>query len=239
MPSIDIPDGVYRISACALRRTGERWAFADREQTAIQRHWVRRSAETPAFFNGCVYVMVEATLDHDSFAGRLVETDFASSLYWRETGYRDPTVVDCFGSALLIGADGALIYGRQAPGHVNSGLIYPPGGFIDRNDIGRDGAVDIDGSVNREISEETGVDPAQLTRDAGYIVARDGPLLSVGIIYRCGAASHDLIAQIMTRLSAESAPELEALVALTCKADLAAHQMPGYARRLAEALLPQ
>ena len=234
---IDIPDGVYLISACTLRRTLEPWAFAERERTAIKRHWAQRSAATPGFFNGRVFVMVAGSCVGDRLEGHLAATDFASSLYWRETGYRDHSVVDCFGSALLIASDGALIYGRQAPGNVNSGMIYPPGGFIDRNDVGDDGRIDIDGSIIREIGEETRLDPAQFKRDPGYMVTRDGPHLSVGIIHRVPEPAQLLIDQIMARLKLEAAPELEALIALHRKTDLGMHKMPGYARRLAEALL--
>ena len=234
---IDIPEGVYLINACALRRTAEPWAFAERERTAIERHWVRRAAVTPGFFNGRVFVMVAGSCVGDRLEGHLAETDFASSLYWRETGFRDPSIVDCFGSALLIASDGALIYGRQAPGNVNSGMIYPPGGFIDRHDVGDDGRIDIDGSIVREIGEETRLDPTHLMRDPGYVVTRDGPHLSVGIIHRAPEPAQMLIDRILARLKLEAAPELEALIALRRKTDIGTHILPGYARRLAEALL--
>ncbi len=128
--------------------------------------------------------MTSGALQDDCLDGVLAATDFAASLYWRETGYRDQAVVDCFGSAIFLGSDGALIYGRQSAGHINAGMLYPPGGFIDERDIGRGGAVDLDASIAREITEETGLNPTALRRDRGFLVTRYGPLLSIGVIYQ-------------------------------------------------------
>jgi hypothetical protein len=235
----DLRDGAYPVATCSLRRVAGRWLFADQERAAIQAHWTRRVHENPGFFNGTVHVMTAARLAGGHFEGTLVETDFASSLYWRETGHRDRTVVDCFGSAILVSTDGALIYGRQAPGHVNAGLAYPPGGFIDGGDVEAGGRVDLDGSIGRELGEETGLDPATLVREPGYLAIRDGALLSIGVLYRSHAPAAQLIDSVNRHLAQQADRELAELVALRQVADISAHPMPSYARRLAQALLPR
>jgi len=235
---IEIPEGVHRIRRCSIRCGTESWPFASREDSAIRRHWAQRSARNPKFFNGRVYVMISGALHEDCLEGRLAATDFAASLYWRETGYRDWTVVDCFGSAILLGSDGTLIYGRQTPGNINSGMLYPPGGFIDGRDIDRCGTAGLDGSIAREVAEEMRLHPGALCRDAGYLVTRDGPLLSVGIIYRLAVPGREFCAQVQASLTNDAAPELEALVPLASADEAAAHAMPGYARQIAMALLP-
>jgi len=235
---IEIPEGVHRVRKCQIRCEAAPWPFAAQEEREIRLHWARRSKENPKFFNGRVHIMTAGTLRQECLEGSLAPTDFAASLYWRETGFRDPSVVDCFGSAIFAGSDGALIYGRQSPGNVNAGKIYPPGGFIDRRDISSCGAVDTDGSVAREIAEETGLDPAALFREAGYLVTRDGPLLSIGVVYRLALPGEQFCKEANARLSNDAAPELEALIALNRAADAAQHAMPGYARRIAMALLP-
>jgi 8-oxo-dGTP pyrophosphatase MutT (NUDIX family) len=235
---IEIPQGVHRVHECLIRCGAASWPFASREESAIRRHWARRSAGNPKFFNGGVYIMTAGALLQGYLEGSLAATDFAASLYWRETGYQDRTVVDCFGSAILLGSDGALIYGRQTAGNINAGMVYPPGGFIDRRDVGNSGAVDLEGSVAREVREETGLDPDALSRDAGYLVTRDGPLLSIGVIYRLTVPAEEFCAQANGRLANEALPELEALVMLGRAADTTAHAMPSYARRIAMALLP-
>ena len=49
---------------------------------------------------------------------------------------------------------------------------------------------------------------------------------------------HELCAQVKASLAGDAAPELEGLVTLACAAEADAHAMPGYARRIATALLP-
>jgi len=235
---ITVPEGVHHIRRCRVRRSTEIWPFASREEDAIRSHWTQRSANNPKYFNGRVYVMTSGALREDCLEGSLAARDFAASLYWRETGYRDRTVVDCFGSAILLGSDGTLIYGRQTPGNINSGKLYPAGGFIDRRDFDMCGTVDFDGSIAREVAEEMGLDPSTLDRDAGYLVTKNGPLLSVGIIYRLAVPGHEFCAQVKARLASDAAPELEGLVTLACAAEAVAHAMPGYARQIATALLP-
>jgi hypothetical protein len=98
------------------------------------------------------------------------------------------------------------------------------------------GTVDFDGSIAREVTEEMRLDPSTLDRDAGYLVTKDGPLLSIGIVYRLVVPGHEFCAQVKARLASDAAPE--ALVTLACAAEAAAHAMPGYARQIATALLP-
>ncbi len=235
---IEIPEGVHRIRRYAIRCSTGSWPFARREEGAIRDHWTQRSTDNPKFFNGRVYVMTSGGLREDCLEGTLAATDFAASLYWRETGYRDRTVVDCFGSAILLGSDGTLIYGRQTPGHVNSGMLYPPGGFVDRRDIDSCGTVDFDGSIAREVAEELALRPDTLDRDAGYLLTRAGPLLSVGIIYRLAVPGREFCSQVRALLASDAAPELETLITLASATEAAAHAMPAYARKIATALLP-
>jgi hypothetical protein len=69
-------------------------------------------------------------------------------------------------------------------------------------------------------------------------VTRDGPLLSIGVVYRLALPGEQLCKELNGRLSNDAAPELEALVALSRARDAAQHAMPGYARRIAMAMLP-
>jgi hypothetical protein len=234
---IEIPEGVHRVHHCSIRRDAPRWSFAAEEDPAIRRHWALRSAENPKFFNGRVHIMTSGALRRGRLEGSLAETDFAASLYWRESGFKDRTVVDCFGSAIFVASDGALVYGQQTPGNINSGLIYPPGGFLDERDIGASGAVDIDGSVAREVMEEMGLDASTLRRDDGYLVTRDGPLLSVGLVFRLPMPGQVFRALVGERLANDTAQELETMVTLRSAADVARHAMPGYAARIAMFLL--
>ncbi len=193
---IEIPDGVHRIGSYSIRRSEEAWAFAERERNRIESHWACRSAQNPKFFNGRVHIMLSGSLSGDHLSGTIAETDFASSLFWRETGFKDPGVADCFGAAIFSCADNSLVFGRQSPGNINSGLVYPPGGFLDPRDIGENGMADLDRSIAREVAEETGCGWAEFPREPGYLAVRDGPYLCVGIVYRIPLPGRDFSARI-------------------------------------------
>jgi len=235
---IEIPDGVHRIGSYSIRRSGEAWAFAEREKSAIESHWAHRLAQNPKFFNGRVHIMLSGGLSQGHLSGTVAETDFASSLFWRETGFRDPDVADCFGAAIFSCADNSLVFGRQSPGNINSGLVYPPSGFLDPRDIDESGMADLDGSIAREAAEETGCHWADMPREPGYLAVRDGPYLCVGIVYRIPVPGREFAAQILQRLATDTDAELESLAVLDRRGDIEAHAMTTFARKIALALLP-
>lgn len=236
---ISIPEGVHLIQTCAVRRVDEPWAFAVAHKEEIAAHWERRKRDNPKFFNGRVYITKEASLKDGELQGWLVEVDFASSLYWRETGFSDSSVVDCFAAAIILCTDNALIYGRQATGHVNSGLAYPPCGFLDQRDVHADGTVDLEASAAREVSEETGFTAAELQREPGFLVVRQGPFLCVGVRYRSPLTSAAFLEKVTARLRDEHDPELEAMIALKRPSDVDLHPMRDFAKWIAQHVLQQ
>ena len=64
--------------------------------------WRRRKATHPRMFNGVVQLLAGARLVDGHLEGWLVTTDYKSFLHWKDHGYRDDSVRDAFGSALLI-----------------------------------------------------------------------------------------------------------------------------------------
>jgi 8-oxo-dGTP pyrophosphatase MutT (NUDIX family) len=204
------------VARCDLRIVDEAWAFAALHASDIDAHWQCRRAENPGFFNGDVHLLSDFTLDGTrAFKGRFLRTDFKSFLYWRETGWRDRQVMDAFGSALIFSADGQVLLGQQHDGHLNSGLTYLPGGFIDLRDVGPGGAIDIEGSVRREVSEETGLDTRTFTRTEGYVIAVSGPLLSIAVGWRSGLNAAELAHAARRHIESEPDSELASVVTLT------------------------
>lgn len=224
---------VFLVSGVDLRVTDGTWTFADRHREEIAAHWARRTRETPGFFNGAVHLLTEhAVSEAGILSGRFVRTDFRSFLYWRETGWRDPSVTDAFGSALILSAEGRVLLGRQRAGHLNSGLCYPPGGFIDVRDIGPDGTIDIAQSVAREIAEETGLAQPTIIRMDGYVVTRAGPVLSIAVPYRSALPDTALAQAVARHISSEADSELAEAVLVDPGDDPSGISMPPYAQAL-------
>src|SRR4051794_27559577 len=100
--------GNFRISRLELRHTAERWAFAEGERARIDAYWQERAAANPALWNGQVLMCHAVDLTDGCLTGQFLTTDFASLLAWRDWGWPDRSVRNCFGSAVVLSNDGAL-----------------------------------------------------------------------------------------------------------------------------------
>jgi hypothetical protein len=228
---------VFTVSALDLRVVEGRWKFAGQNATQIELHWQRRTAENPNFFNGVVHILVSYSVSETGcFSGSFVRTDFKSFLYWRETGWMDASVMDAFGSALIFSSDGRALLGRQRKGNLNGDLHYPPGGFIDLQDIGPDGTIDLDGSVRREILEETSLDERVLRRLGGYVVTVAGPVLSIAVPWMATVSENALIGEVVRHIDADPDGELLGVTFVAPGTETSELAMPDYARCLLEGL---
>lgn len=229
---------VVAVATFDIRVQRGKWPFAEQNEHAIAQHWQRRKAENPSFFNGTVHLLGDHELSDTHFTGSLVPVSFASFLFWKDSGYPDKTVYDCFGSALVRSQSGSVILGRQSPGNINAGLTYLPGGFIDERDVGGDGRVDLAASVAREMKEELGFDAASFAQTRGARITFCEQLVSLAIEFVSQETSQHLVTQGMHHIAGEADSELEQLVAVDRLTDLGGYDVPSYARVLLEHLLP-
>ncbi|MBN8910869.1 MAG: NUDIX hydrolase [Rhizobiales bacterium] len=201
---------VFRVPSVDLRVTDGGWAFADRHRGEIEAHWARRVREAPGFFNGPVFMMDAYSVSaHGHLSASFIRSDFRSFLYWRETGFRDDRIMDGFGSALIRSADGRVLLGRQSAGNLNSGLCYPPSGFIDVRDVRPDGLIDIDRSVAREVAEETLTGDALLSEATRHISSEEQSELVQLLLVAPGAPDAGLPMLDYARALLTNLPHLE------------------------------
>ena len=121
-----------------------------------------------------------------------------------------------FGTAVVLSSDGALLVGEMAQHTANAGRIYGPCGSLDPADIcnvgnNLDGTIDIEGSMARELYEETGLDLDQARADADYLIWFEGPRAAVTRRYRFMANADELSAQIDRFLADDKMAELSAV----------------------------
>jgi 8-oxo-dGTP pyrophosphatase MutT (NUDIX family) len=196
-----------------------RWPFAENRRDDIAAHFEVRRRTTPQLWNGRVLLMRDFVIAGSALRGRYFETGFADFLAWRDWGFPDPVVVNCFPMGALRASDGAWLMGVMSDRTANPGRIYFAAGTPDRDDL-RGGTVDLLGNVLREIGEETGLTAADLTISPGWHAVVDGPRVAMmkPVAVRLPAA--EARARILRHLADEKEPELSDIRIVRSLADL-------------------
>src|SRR5207247_836610 len=163
-------------------------------------------------------------------AGQFLTTDFASFVAWRDWGRPDRSVCNCFGSAVVLSNDGALIYGRMSQETLNPGRVYPPGGSLEPSDIRPDGTVDVLGSMTRELEEETGLKAADAVLGE-WIAIFDDYRLALARAYRFDLPATELAERIDRYLADVDEEELEGVETIRSRSQIDS-RMPGYAAEI-------
>jgi 8-oxo-dGTP pyrophosphatase MutT (NUDIX family) len=169
------------------------------------------------------------------FTASYFETDFASFLAWRDWGFPDKDVFNGFGMGALRCADGSFVLGEMGQHTSTAGRIYFPSGTPDLNDV-RDGAVDISGSVARELEEETGLAPDEYRSEPDWHCVHTGPTVAMIKILHVDMPGDALRARIEANLALQQLPELSAIHLVRGTRDLTS-AMPGFVTAFIEAQL--
>lgn len=218
------------------------WPLDESMRARVADHWAGAVAANPRLWNGRVFGVFAPgrpgglAVEDGVVTGTAVEGDFAAFLAWRDWGFPEIGLRNLFGSALVLSADGALIYGVMGRHTANPGRIYPPGGSLEPRDLTPDGRLDVIRSIELELGEETGLDPAD-ARVEGMLACFDGPRVSIGRIFRFDRPADDLAAAIGDFLAADADPELAAPAVLRTAPDARDERFPPYARAFAAHLL--
>lgn len=212
------------------------WAFAEENKAEISAHWRGLTAANPTLFNGNLLLMVSGGLTGGQFSASLIEVDYASFITWRDWGWCDTSVHDCYGSALVVSADGALVMGRMAAHTVNGGMIYPPGGSLNREDLRDGGVVDLSASIARELAEETGLDAAEAKQD-GFFMAASDQRIAIGEVLRFEEEAECLAERVRGHIANEEQLELSEVIIVRHMAEVDEKVMPPHARAFSSAVL--
>jgi 8-oxo-dGTP pyrophosphatase MutT (NUDIX family) len=201
------------------------WVWAERQGPAIDAHWAQRQAANPHIFDGRVLLLHRGQVEGTTFRGAYLETRFSRLLAWRDFGYPDPSIRNCFGMAALASADGAYIVGEMAAHTANPGRVYFPSGTPDPSDLTA-GKVDLDGSVRRELAEETGLSVNDVVFDKGWTLVMNRAGVACMKPVRCHEKADDIAARIHQNLARQTNPELAAIRILRHRRDMEGLDMP-------------
>jgi len=198
---------LFRVERLEFSFAPKPWAFAIERHAEIDAFFAASKRAKPALWNGRVLLLHHQVVCSGVFRGEFLETDYASYAAWNAWGRPAAGVRDCFGAAAVLASDGAFLLGVMGPHTLHAGEIYFPSGTPDPDDI-VDGKVDLDLSVRRELEEETGLTPADVSAEPGWITVVDGSLIAQIKLLHVAQDADSLRAHILEYLGREAQPEL-------------------------------
>jgi len=229
------PPVIHRVSSLDLPIESWSWPFADLRRAEIDAHFAQARRANPQLWNGRVLLGRRPVFAGSHLTAGYFETDFASFLAWRDWGFPDEDVFNGFGMGALRCADGAFLLGEMGRHTANAGRIYFPSGTPDLDDI-RDGAVDISGSVTRELEEETGLVPGEYDSEPHWHCIYTGTAVAMIRMLRVDMPGEALRDRIVANLASQHQPELSAIHLVRGVHDLTS-AMPRFVTAFIEAQL--
>jgi len=223
---------IHRVTTLDLSFQPWPWPFAGRRRADIDAHFAVKQREKP-IWNGRILLGRNPDFTGGRFSASYFEADFASFLAWRDWGFPDASVFNGFGMGALRCRDGAFVLGEMGRHTSNAGRIYFPSGTPDLDDISG-GAVDIPGSVTREVLEETGLCAADYRAGGHWDCVVSGAVIAMIRILDVDLTGEALRARIEANLARQRQPELSAIHLVRGVGDLTA-AMPRFVAAFVEA----
>ncbi|MER8827033.1 hypothetical protein NKH73_13535 [Mesorhizobium sp. M0938] len=227
--SFDLPRNVILpVDAVDVRLDPGPHPFERDNAQAIAENWGREIAANPALFDGTVVLLSALSYRDNSLVGRCHAVRYSTFMLWR--GNRQVAGAEhAYAHAMLVAGDNALVAIRMAPHTVNAGRVYFAAGSFEPTDF-RDGLVDVDFNMIREVREETGLDLAGVTRGKRYYALSTASGTVIFRRYRAPASADEIAQRISAFVAAEAdsgaEPEIEGPVIIRTAKDLPDGLMP-------------
>ena len=217
------------------------WDFDLRRGGEIDAYWRERTQANPSLYDGPVLLgaSVEQAVGGE---GRSVlsigffETRFSRFLAWRNFGFPGPGVYNCFAMPAVRSADGAFLLGEMNPRHSSAGNIYFPAGTPDPIDV-RDGRVDLEGSLRRELEEETGICAEEGLMEPGWTIVFESRRVACMKLIQSPHSAAVLLSRVETFLAREKEPELSGAHMISRRDQLADPRLPGFMKGFLASML--
>jgi hypothetical protein len=203
---------VAAVARIDCRLVPHRWLYAEAAAARMDAHWAAQQAQNPAIYDGPVLLACRAEMTGDEGARVLAidafQTSFSRFLAWRDFGWPDKSVFNHFAMPAVRSSDGAWLVGEMGSDHSSAGRRYFPCGTPDLSDVTAEGAVDLLGSLRRELHEETGLAAAEGREAADWTVVFENQRIACIKRIDWPAPAGALQARVRGFLAAEAAPEL-------------------------------
>ncbi len=225
---------IVPVSQIDIRLAPEPWPLPEELRAAVPAYWQGATADNPHLWDGRILGLSALTLEQGLLRANAHEDAYTAFMLWRQRGFPDIGITHAFTWALIVSADGALLYGRMGHETANAGRVYPPGGSLEPRDVRPDGSVDVLGSIELELAEDTGLAAGEAA--AGEIVAvLDGARVSVGRVFHFAQPATVLQARIRANIERQDHRELDDVAIIRSVADAERAGAVPYAVAVADA----
>lgn len=213
------------------------WPWADKNTDKIAAHWQTAITEKPDMFDGKVLIATEVAVEGSRLAAELTVVRYAALNFWVSSGFPYAGAFNLFGAGLVVTKDGAVLLGEMAGHTANAEISYFPCGTPDPDDVVGD-MLDVEGSILRELEEETGLGAAHLRPAAQRWIAWDGALFCCARRYDTDLTAEEAERLAAAHLAAQKRPELARVHFIRRMDDFLTLNAPAYVSALLEQVLP-
>ncbi len=217
--SFDLPRNVILpVDEVDVRLDPGAHPFAVSNAKAIAENWRQEIAANPALFDGTVVLLSELAYRDNSLVGRCHAVNYSTFMLWRKRR-ENSGAEHAYGHAMLVAGDNALVAIRMGAHTVGAGSVYFAAGSFEPIDF-RDGLVDVDFNMIREVREETGLDLTGAARSRRYhaLSTETGTVLFRR--YHVDEPADEIARRITAFVATEAEPEIEGPVIIRHAADL-------------------
>ncbi|MDX8481305.1 hypothetical protein RFN28_23005 [Mesorhizobium sp. VK24D] len=217
--SFDLPRNVILpVDAVDVRLDPDPHPFERDNQVAIAENWRREMEAKPALYDGTVVLLSALAYRDSRLIGRCHAVKYSTFMLWRKNRERSGAE-HAYAHALLAAGDNALVAIRMGSHTVNAGRVYFAAGSFEPVDF-RDGLVDVDFNMIREVGEETGIDLSAAGRGRRYHALSTPSGTVIFRRYRVAESADEIARRIRAFVAAETEPEIEGPVIIRHAADL-------------------
>ena len=216
--TFDLPRGeVVPVSSIEVRLDPSPHEYEVANAEAIEANWKREVAANPALFDGSIVLLSAVCYKDGRLIGHCNPVRYATLLAWRRE--RGAKAEHAYAHAALVSSDGALVAIRMGAHTANPGRVYFAAGSFEEEDF-RDGLVDTDANMEREVWEETGLDISGARKEDSYhLYSHDGQTV-IFRRYFLDEPADRIAERISVHVAAEEEPEIEGPVIIRGRDDL-------------------
>ncbi|MDX8493600.1 hypothetical protein RFN29_18700 [Mesorhizobium sp. VK22B] len=217
--SFDLPRNVILpVDAVDVRLDPSLHPFERDNQAAIAENWRREMEAKPALYDGTVVLLSALAYRDSRLVGRCHAVKYSTFMLWRKN--RELSGAEhAYAHAVLVAGDNALVAIRMGSHTVNAGRVYFAAGSFEPIDF-RDGLVDVDFNMIREVGEETGIDLAVAQRGQRYYALSTASGTVIFRRYQVAESADEIARRIGAFVAAETEPEIAEPVIIRHAADL-------------------